>query len=673
MKKTIQYSMSALLLCTTILSAQENTTIDDITITATQNPELKAHEAPLPVTIVTANDIEEKGITTLQELFDKTSGVDAINAGPGSVMPVIRGLSHEQVLILVNGVRLSDERPGGNHVLSIDPFQIERMEVVKGPGSVLYGAGAVGGVINFITKKASNSQSETLKLSGDIGAGYETNNNGKYQKIKLNANSKDLNLYFGAVNRNSDNIESPDEEVKFSFYDGYTVWAGGDYTVGKWKGEINLWQSKADIGIAAPRTFISDYYKDETHTMGDAKITYKTDSDDLLKQFELQIGLQEHNRHRLREPDTTKLVDIEVDKKTKTLRGQFILQPNQKNRIALGIDMFKENLTSSRTLNGYPPAIAQFDNVPVMAPSSRTGVGLFVQDEIDATKEIKLTAGLRYDSIEAQTDGSSAPYFITSPQSDKDSAFSGSLGVVYLLNNSSNIYANIGRAFRAPTLIERYYHGPHDGPSQDRGNPDLDPETSLNTDIGVRFRGESYDLSSGVFYNKVDNMIRKTLTNPSDPLPQQIYEYQNIADATLYGAELDAKYFISDEWSLYTNVWFTKGKDDTHNKDLNAIAPLKAKYGINYDTEFFSYTSLLGLSGETALRQNDIGIGEKETPSYTIANFNASVYADNGVKISLAVDNIFDRTTYNHLSYGWQQLDYASMGRNVKVELGYTF
>ncbi|MEA1955560.1 MAG: TonB-dependent receptor [Campylobacterota bacterium] len=672
MKKTIKYSMSALLLCTTILNAQENNFIDDITITATQNPELKAHEAPLPVTVVTSADIEEKGITKIQELFDQTSGVDAINAGPGSVMPVIRGLSHEQVLILVNGVRLSDERPGGNHVLSIDPAQIERMEIVKGPGSVLYGAGAVGGVINFITKKASTSQSDTLELSGDIATGYESNNNGKYQKIKINANSKDLNLYFGAVNRDSDNTESPDEEVKFSFYDGYTIWAGGDYTAGKFKTEVNLWQSKADIGITAPKTFISDYYKDETHTMGEAKITYMANGD-LLKQFDFQIGLQEHNRHRLREPDATKLVDIEVDKKTKTLRSQFVLEPNEKNRLTLGVDMFKEDLTSTRSLDGYPAVIAQFDDVPVMAPSSRTGIGIFAQDEVDINKEVKLTAGIRYDSIKAETDGSSAPYFITSSHSDKDSALSGSLGVVYQFNNAGNIYANIGRAFRTPTLIERYYHGPHDGPAQDRGNPDLDPEKSFNTDIGVRFKGESYDISSGIFYNKVDNMIRKILINPLEPVESQIYEYQNIADATLYGAELDVKYFISDEWSMFTNIWFTKGKDDTHNTDLSAIAPLKAKYGVDYDTEIFSYETLLGLNGETALRQNDIGIGEKETPSYTLVNFNASIYADNGVKFSLAVDNIFDRTTYNHLSYGWQQLGYASMGRNIKVELGYSF
>ena len=152
MKKTVMI-MSALFASAPVCaSADEVFDMEELTVTATQNPELKAEEAPVSVDVLTDQKIEQKGVTRVEELFRHTSGVDAKTAG-GSVMPVIRGLSGEQVLILVDGVRLSDERPGGNHILSIDPAQIERMEIVKGSGSVLYGAGAVGGVVNIITKK----------------------------------------------------------------------------------------------------------------------------------------------------------------------------------------------------------------------------------------------------------------------------------------------------------------------------------------------------------------------------------------------------------------------------------------------------------------------------------------------------------------------------------------
>ncbi|MEA3330550.1 MAG: TonB-dependent receptor [Campylobacterota bacterium] len=663
------YTIYTILMLASISNAQM---LDPITVTATQNPELKADESVLPVDIITRDIIEQKGITSLHELFSHTSGVDVITAGPGSVMPIIRGLSHEQVLILVDGVRLSDERPGGNHVLSIDPAQIERVEIVKGPGSVLYGAGAVGGVVNFITKKAPKGKTEEFKISGDAGVGYETNNNAKKQTVQINASSSDLNFYVGAINKKSDNIETPDEELKFSYYDGYTVWGGGDYSNGDWNTEVNLWQTKADIGIAAPRTFVKDYYKDETHTMINGKISYKN-SGAFIERFDLQLAWQEHNRHRIRKADTTKLVDIKVDKETKTLRGQFILLPTNEHRITTGVDMFDEKLTSTRIMDGFPPAVGKFDGVPVMAPSSRTAIGLFAQDEIVINNKLNITLGARVDSVTAKSDGAKSPYFLTSSHSDTDTAISGSIGGIYKLNEDAKIYANLGRAFRAPTIIERYYSGPHDGPAQDQGNPDLDPEKSINFDIGMRFKGQNYRTSVGVFYNKVDNMIKKILTNPSAPVSAQVYTYQNISEAELYGGEFDGIYYISDEFSTFGNITLTRGNDKTTDHPLTAIPPLKARYGINYEREINNYYLLLKLSGESAMRQDSVGKGEKETPGYTIANFRLLLSHDNGLSTSLSLENMFDRVTYDHLSYAWQSLDYASIGRNLKLDINYKF
>ncbi|MEA3419005.1 MAG: TonB-dependent receptor [Campylobacterota bacterium] len=671
MNGKLYFSVAGSILLSTLLQAEEAIRLEDYTVTATQNPELKLTEAPVPVSVVSSEEIEQKGITTVQELFKHTSGVDAKTAG-GSVMPVIRGLSDEQVLILVDGVRLSDERPGGNHILSIDPAQIDRMEIVKGPGSVLYGAGAIGGVVNIITKKAPKGETEEFAISGEVGAGYETNNNAKMGKAQINASSKDLNLYIGGVKRKSDDIESPDEEVKFSFYDGYTIWGGGDYTSGNWNTAINLWQTKADIGITAPRGFVADYYKDEKHTMANAKVSYQSDSG-LLRQFDLLAGWQEHNRNRIREPDADKLVDIQVDKDTSTLRGQWILVPNEANRVTTGFDLFDEDLTSSRIMDGFPPPIGKFSGVPVIAPSTRKGIGIFIQDEVEFNELWSMTAGARYDSIETKTDGAPPPFFINTPQSDTDSAFSGELGVVYKINEKSNIYANIGRAFRAPTLIERYFFGPHDGPAQDRGNPDLDPETSLNTDIGLRLGTDRYKASVSLYYNKVDNLIRKILTNPNDPVPEQIYQYQNISKAKLYGGELDLNYFIDDAWSLFLSGSLMRGEDENDDRPLNAIPPVKARYGINYEVYWRNMDINLELSATSAMRQDNVGIGERETPGYTTADFRAYFALDNGVNLLLSLDNMFDKTYYDHLSYGWQQLGYASMGRNVKFDLNYKF
>lgn len=667
----IQLSIGAILalsLCANALNLEE------VTVTATQNSLLKVDKAPVLVDVLTEEFINQKNITSIGELFKHSSGIDAKTAGPGSVMPIIRGLSHEQVLVLVDGVRLSDERPGGNHVLSVDPAQVQRVEFVKGPGSVLYGAGAIGGVVNFITKKESKeNSSDEFKVNGDLGLGYSSNNSEKLQKFSLQAASKDISLYAGVSNKDSDNLKDSDgNEINYTFYDGHTIWGGGDIRFGAWKAGLNLWQSIADIGITAPKNFIEDNYKDEKHTMINSDLSYAS-LNTLLKKFDLKLGWQKHTRHRVIKTDDSKLIDIYVDKETKTLRGQFVFVPNSMYRITTGMDLFDEDLTSTRAMKNFPPAIGKFDGVPVMAPSSRDGIGAFVQNEIKVDDYTNITAGLRYDKIKSTTDGSKAPYFITSKDSDTDSSFSGSLGIVYQLSKVTNMYTNIGRAFRAPTIIERYYHGPHDGPAQDRGNPNLNPEKSINTDFGFRFKGDNYVSSFGLFYNEVDNLIKKVLINPTEAIANQIYQYQNISKAKLYGGEFDIEYFIDDSISLFGSLSYTKGKDVQLDRPLTAISPLKAKYGLIYDSYLNRYPLSVEVSGESVKRQNKIGVGEKVTPGYSIYNLRANLLNFKDTKISLSAENIFNKKNYDHLSYSWQKLGNSSMGRNIKFNISYKF
>lgn len=654
------------------LAAAQIHTMEALTITPTQNPTLKIEEAPVPVTVIGPDELAEKSVATIGDIFRHTPGVDAISAGPGSIMPVIRGLSHEQVLVLVDGVRLSDERPGGNHVLSIDPAQIERVEIVRGPGSVLYGAGAIGGVVNFITKKAAKKRGDETRVEGDVGLQFENNGNGFRQKAHISAGMDDINLYAGGTHKKSSNLESPDEEIRFSDYDGSTLWTGGNYLTDHWTTELNLWQSKADIGIAAPRTFVSDYYKDETHTMVNGKIAYEPDSD-ILERFELLASWQEHNRHRIREPKPDGLVDIKVDKDTRTLRAQFVLTPVQSHRLTTGAEYYNESLDSSRAIKNLPTAPG-FDGVPVLAPSARTGYGLYLQDEFAAAERLNLTAGLRYDTIEAKTDGAPSPYYITTAQFDRDSALSGSIGLVYKAAEPLTLFVNVGRAFRSPTIIERYFYGPHDGPGQDIGNPNLNPEKSWNFDAGVRYGNGNFIGSLSLFYTRVDDMIRKILSNPDAASPTEYrFLYQNIADARLYGGEADGEYFISDEVSTFGSLSVVRGDDITHNKPLTQIPPIKIRYGVRYTGYLFTQEFWSELSGVSALRQKRAGTGEKETPGYTTADIRLGIITEQGVSATVAAENLFDATTYDHLSYAWQELDYATPGRNIKLDLSYRF
>lgn len=674
---TLKYGVASLgLLLIGGLSAyasedRNQTTLEALTITATQNPNLQVLDAPVPVTVLSDDAIKQQTIMNVTDFFNKTPGVDALALGQGSVQPVIRGLSQEQVLVMVDGIRLSDERPGGNHILSIDPAQIERVEIVRGPGSVLYGAGAIGGVINFITKKAPQTDGESPRYGGEIGLQYHSNGEGFKQTAHLYTGAGSFNVYAGGTHKNSNNMESPNEEIQYSFYDGYSIWGGGNYVSDAWTAEANLWQNVADIGIPTARTFLADYYDNETHSMINSKIAYRGEQN-WMEEFSIAASWQEHNRHRIRKPNATGLVDIQVDKETATLRAQLVATPVASHRITAGIDLFDESLDSTRAIKNLP-ASAGFDGIPVMAPSSRTGIGLFAQDEIFSIETVNVTAGIRYDTIEAETDGASAPYFITEPESDRDSALSGSLGLLVAIAPDTNLFANAGRAFRAPTIIERYFYGPHDGPGQDIGNPDLDPEKSWNFDVGFRRSTDTYQFSVSLFYTKVDDMIRKILQNPEDAAEDQIYLYENISEATLYGAEVEGEYALNRALKLFGWLSWVRGEDETADQPLTDIPPVKTRYGLHYDGSMGLGDYWLEASGLTALRQNRAGSGEKETPGYTTADLRAGLQTPGGLQLTVAAENLFDRTTYDHLSYAWQSLDYAMPGRNVKCELSYTF
>jgi len=653
------------------LATTAQTVLDEFVVTATQDDTLRAFDAPVPVNLITNEEMKRQNIFSLPELFQNEPGMDAVTAGPGSLHPVIRGHGQGRVLVLVDGVRLEEERPGGNHVFSIAPSQIERVEVVRGPGSVLYGSGAIGGVINIITKKAPYSSNDDFRASGEVITQYESASDGIAGSAHGYTGQGSYNVYAGASYRDSNDIDTPEGELRFSHYQGYTGWIGGNYIWDNASAEIRYWQIEADIGIPAPATFVRDEFEGELHRMLSADLRYEP-APDWFEEAALLLSWQEHNRNRIRKPNALGIVNIQVEKDAWSLRPQLTLTPTENHRITTGLEFWLEDLTSSRFIANLPPA-ATFSGVPVMAPSQREGLGLFAQDDYSVSEQLNLIVGIRYDRIETNTDGSPAPYFITSSQSDTDEAFSGSIGAVYSLTENINLFANAGRAFRAPTLIERYFFGPHDGPGQDRGAPNLDPEISWNWDAGIRKETELWSASASLFYSQVDDLIQKKLTNPGAPPASQIFQFQNIAEAQLYGFELEGSYQVHADVQLFGWVSWVEGNDQTNDQPLTDIPPLKVRYGALFEKEINGQQFFAELSALSAARQNREGAGESETAGYTVVDIRAGITINDDWQINAAIENVFDKTYANHLSSAWQSLGYRETQRNFQLSASYSF
>jgi outer membrane receptor protein involved in Fe transport len=670
--KSLSILIAAALCGASFVLAEETLTLTDVVVTPTGS-EKESFDTSLPVNLLESRDLDERIAGTVAEIFHREPGVDVVTAGPGSVHPVIRGLSGERVLVLVNGVRLSEQRPGGNHVFSLDPAQIERVEVVRGPASVLYGSDAIGGVMNFQIKGADAETGSEARVGGEADVQYESATDGWKESAHLRFGQGRFNGYAGGTYKDAGNIETPEGELANSFHDGYTVWGGGNYIGDGWKTYADYSFMEADIGIPGTAAFAEDYFKGEKHQ----RLALGFEADDLAgatERLRIDAGWQRHNRHRYRRkvaglPPPIQAsggdldINIWLDIDTYTLKPQVVLVPNDTHRVTLGLDTFYEDATSARTIRDTASAWVNpgFDGVPVIPDSTRVGVGAFVQDEMALGDRWVVTPGLRADWIEARTDGHPR-HQLTGEETSESSALSGNLGLLYKVSNEVNLYGNAGRAFRAPTLLELYFYGPHDV-GNDVGDPDLDPETSWNFDIGLKTRTDRLQTMVAAFYNIVDDYIVKENQGDGN------YRYMNYAEVSLYGAEAALDYDVGGGFSAFASLSYVRGENDDAGEDLPGIPPLKGRYGVRYDVSFGAENGLwMELSGLTASDQDETGANERETDGYTRGDARMGVDLGETWSLVAAVENFTDELYRDHLSATWQEFGLNDQpGRNVKL------
>jgi hemoglobin/transferrin/lactoferrin receptor protein len=672
--KNLAVSIAVVLCCATFVMSEEIVTLNTMVVTPTGS-EKELFDTSLPVNVLNARDLDEKIAVSMAEIFFNEPGVDVVTAGPGSVHPIIRGLSGERVLVLVNGVRLSEQRPGGNHVFSLDPAQIERVEVVRGPASVLYGSDAIGGVMNVTIKGADAETGSEARFGGEADVLYESATDGWKESAHLRFGQGRFNGYVGGTYKDAGNIETPEGELANSFHDGYTVWGGGNYIGEGWKANADYSFMEADIGIPGPAAFAEDYFKGEKHQ----RLALGFEADNFAgatERLSIVAGWQRHNRHRYRRkvaglppPIQASGGDMNIklwlDIDTYTLKPQVVLVPNDTHRVTVGLDTFYEDATSARTIRDTASAWVNpgFDGVPVIPDSTRMGVGAFVQDEITLGDRWIVTPGLRADWIEAQTDGHPR-HQLSGEETSESSAASGNLGILYRVSNELNLYGNVGRAFRAPTLLELYFYGPHDV-GNDIGDPDLDPETSWNFDIGLKTRTDRLHTMISAFYNIVDDYIVKENQGDGN------YRYMNYAHVSLYGAEAGLDYELGGGFSTFASLSYVRGENDDTGENLPGIPPLKGRYGVRYDTTLSAENRLwMEVMGLTASDQDKTGPNERETDGYTRGDARIGVDLGNSWSLVAAVENFTDELYQDHLSSTWQEFGLNDQaGRNVKLML----
>ena len=573
------------------------------------------------VTVATAEELAATGERSLPRMIGAATGVwiQETNLGGGS--PFIHGLTGNQVLLVIDGVRINDSttRFGPNQNLNgIDPSIVERVEVVRGPASVLYGSDAIGGVVSIWTRSRFPSTSRGEQgLRAELRASLQSQTDGLRASMNVSDAGEDVGWFLSGSYQRWNDLEAGDGETQdFTGYDGGELFGSATFELGD--RQLLRWSSRYHRDNDVPRTdklvpgfptavggpptapssilwrFAEQEYLRHQLTYTDRVGGDFADENEWRLSFrrarEVRERIDVSNLDRFRrESDQVLTVGLAADWK-KDLDGQ--------QRLTWGFDADLDDIDSGRTnttisTGAVSPADGRF---PPDADYLR--LGAFIQDEIVAFDPFDVTVGLRYSRYDfdfdpLQSDPVGLP--VSGGGEGDFDQLTASLAVAGDVSERLRIGGTLAQGFRAPNLADLSQVNTFGG-GIEVGNPDLEAEQSLYGELAADYYGERFDLGLAVFHNDISDVITREFdaqltadylaaTGETDG----VFQLVNRDKVTVWGVDLRTRVRFGDDspWSVEGNVAYQRGQqysDDPASNDLpyRRIPPLHGRVTLDW-------------------------------------------------------------------------------------------
>jgi vitamin B12 transporter len=591
MNHFVPVTAAALLSVPVALSAAEIPPRDTLVVTATRT-ETPLTDATVPVTVISRDDIELSLAKDLAELLRFEAGIDiGRNGGPGQTTSLfLRGTESNHTLVLVDGVRINPGTIGGAAIQNISPGIIERVEIVKGARSALFGTDAIGGVINIITRRAEDGHVEAglgagsfASRSGHIAVG-DRGSSGEFG-VNLNWQSTD-----GYAPRVDSDLERGYENRSTNLYAARKV-ASSEISIRHWQSDGNT--EYLDF-------FLNPVDQDYRNTVTAIGLDTSLAEDGTSK---LLVSLMEDEVRQRQTPDFVR-----------SERWSFDWQYShtfEHHKLTGGLFAVTED-ASSISFGSLFDASTELH-------------AIFLQDQLTFDRH-KGFAAVRLSDHE--TFGRHTTWNVE---------------YAFKINDVWTASAGLGHAFRAPDATDRFGFG---------GNPDLRPELADEMQLGLRYAPDgAHGFDVEVYTNDIEDLIEFDL---------QSYSLQNISQAKIRGTQFGYEY--RGEHTLWrADVVRQRADDAITNDRLLRRAETSAT---------ISFTRLIGPHrlGLSVLASGDrVDFGAVRLPGYMLANLTGQVQLNNGWRISVRVENLFDteymtaaeyrmqaRSSFLELQYRWQ-------------------
>ena len=622
-----------------------------------------ATETSLPVTVLTGEELAREASATLGETLERLPGVHNASFGPGVGQPVIRGLSGPRVTTLQNGTRSADASSlSADHVVAVEALLADSIEVLRGPATLLYGGGAIGGVVNVLDNRIPTTLPE--ETSWGLDYRYSGASGGNTGTFRVDTALGPFAVHADALFRDTQNLEVPDGAGT----DGMDLLPNTDTsaTAGTLGAAFHF--DGGFIGIAVNRQKNKYGLPEGSHGHhghgDDHDDDHDEDHDDDHDDHDDHEGEEEEVDIRLEMEQTRYDIRLQLDEPMAGIarfsgvvslteyehtefEGLEVGTVYSSDAIEGRLELVHSPIGDLHGVLGLQISETEFSAVGEEAfilPTDTSRMGLFLVEDWHSGSW-KLEGGLRFDRDEIDPQGNMAP-------AREFDTFSASFGALYEFTEAWHLSTTLTRSERAPSVEELYSNYGNTGPSTwvthaataaiEVGDVSLDTEESLNIDVGLSLHGETQSLRIGAYYNDFDNFINLASTGMEvGETPVRRYEQ---GAAEFMGLELDAHWEVLETnlglLNLEVEMDLTRG-ELADGSDVPRLPPLSGALGLVWEQSSARYFTRL----TAADKQDRTGDNEEATDSWVRWDIGGQWqfdFSDSLITLSAAVRNIRD-------------------------------
>lgn len=636
-------------------------------------------QTPGGISIADEDAIFQTRPLSLSDLSIRLPGVSKSSDSHWGSEMNIRGLTRNRIVFMVDGQRVNTATDVGVQFGLLLPDDIERIEVLKGPVSEIYGSGSLGGVVNVRTHGASFT--ETPEIHGGISLSASSNPVGFSSYARLSYSDSRFWMFISGGYRDYDSYkDGGHEEVKHSYMEDDQITLKAGY---KWDHanvtEVSFRRYRAvDVGVpgaeglpgAATRVLLPETSMD-TYSLKHII----TPGDSFWSESSLQLYYQKIDRDvsidRFVHPTTAawpRPNHLRPSATHETYGGRWnnIFEIDH-HTILWGLDAWRWEYTGSRIKKVALPAgtFKIIRDIP-MADSSQTNLGFYAEDDWKLNDSFTLNIGARADRIWARSDdlyGTSKNKLMEDSEMN-DWSWSAHAGLTCTLNDNWSMTLLLSRGNRVPDILDRFkYISLSQGVLY--GNADLEPEESYFAEYGIHYKTQNFRTSLSAYINRIDNMVA------AKAIPGTINQrMENIDKAFIKGVELEANWKFAQDWETYGFIAWLEGDDIDNDVYLRNNPPMNGLLGLRYNHPSGWWAQL---ESSWAAEQDHTAPGYDEADAW--ATFNAQIgymFETKRIKhsIALSADNLLNAQYTNYLSSirgNNSALAYQEPGRSFNI------